>query len=105
MRKAAVVVASLSLFAGFANAGTNGLDGTFGSGGIVRFGATPVSGITLGRIRGLHVQDDGKILIGGDFYAGPTELPGVGRLTADGQWDITFADHGAFVLPAGDAAP
>jgi uncharacterized delta-60 repeat protein len=105
MRKAAIVVASLCFFSGFANAGTNGLDRTFGSGGILRIGPTPVSGIVLSGVRALHVQDDGKILVGGYVYA-PPELPALGRLTADGQWDTTFADHGVFVLPDGaEAAP
>lgn len=62
MRKAAVVLASsLGLFATAASGGTNGLDATFGSGGIVRFGPTPVSGFSFGSLRALHVQDDGKI--------------------------------------------
>ena len=110
MRNAAVVVASsLSLLVGFALAGTNGLDATFGSGGVVLLGPTPASALVAAGINGLAVQPDGKILFASrtfktDDPGAGASLAAIGRLNADGSWDTSFADHGLYVLPFGTSA-
>lgn len=61
-------------------------DGTYDS----NFVANVVSG-TVRTVYAVAVQDDGKILIGGDFYRvnGQTNL-GIARLNSDGSVDSTF---------------
>lgn len=88
------------LFQGVAVAGTNGIDTSFGVGGVVTIGTVPVTGLTI-QISSLAAQADGKILVGGHIMAADvvTSLPAVGRLNSDGTWDTAFADHGLFVLP------
>ena len=90
-------------------AATNGLDATFGSGGIVALGATPTSALSIQRIKVLAVDTSGRILVGGMFTDSSLqspwqEIPAVGRLDAQGNWDATFGDHGVFVLPYGAAS-
>src|SRR5881394_777767 len=94
-------LSSMLLLAQSAAGATNGLDEKFGSGGVVLLGPTPVSGLIITSIDGLAIQDDGKIVIAGAVINlfGPGDLPGVGRLNADGTWDTSFGDHGLFGLP------
>jgi uncharacterized delta-60 repeat protein len=97
-----------ALFATAAAAGTNGLDASFGSGGVVLIGATPDSALRMRRINALQIEGDGKIIVGGSVWgeSDPAEKPAIGRLNADGSWDTLFGDHGLFVLAYGaDAAP
>ena len=95
-------------------AGTNGLDPTFGAGGVVLLGSTPVAGqrINFYAGGGIAVQANGKILLAGStqgltFGANPTPapVPALGRLNADGSWDTGFGDRGLFALSANAAAP
>lgn len=112
MKQAVKFAVSTALVLGLtatADAGTNGLDTSFGTGGVVLLGPTPNSGIKFEPRTGIAIQDDGKIVLGGrilnssDPGAGYT-LPAVGRLNHDGGWDTTFGDHGVFVLPYATAA-
>lgn len=89
-----------------ARGATNGLDAKFGSGGIVTLGQTPTSALTIHRIRAVTVDSAGRILVGGMFIDNSVQssfndIPAVGRLDAQGNWDTTFGDHGVFVLPYG----
>jgi uncharacterized delta-60 repeat protein len=55
-----------------------------------------VSGGFDGTVNALAVQADGRIVIGGDFYAvGGQARSGMARLNADGSLDASFADPGA----------
>ena len=92
-----IVASVLGLSCHAASAGTNGLDSTFGSGGVVLLTPTPTSHLTMS-IYAIAVADDGKIIVGGRS-ADSTPQPAIGRLNSDGSWDTTFGDHGIFVLP------
>lgn len=90
-------------------ASTSALDAKFGTGGIVLLGPTPISGLVSRGIFGMAMQPDGKIVIAThvsndtDPGMGAT-LPAIGRLNADASWDVSFADHGLYVLPFGASA-
>ncbi|HEY2395654.1 MAG TPA: hypothetical protein VGH81_06730 [Rudaea sp.] len=68
-----------------------------GTRGIVPLGPTPEKGISIDRISALVVRNDGTIVIG-DRTVGTGDLPAIGRLDANGNWDQGFADNGFFVL-------
>ena len=102
--RASLLLAALALACESAGALTNGLDASFGTNGIVLIGPTPVSGIVMNRISALKVLDDGRIIIGGYAASNSHDLPAIGRLEADGSWDVSFGDHGVFALPYGSAS-
>jgi len=87
-------------------ASTNGLDASFGTGGVVTIGPTPTSGRYIGIIYALAQQTDGKIIVAARASdpGSPTFVPAIGRLNSDGSWDTTFANDGLFVLSAGAAS-
>ena len=82
-----------------AQAGTNALDATFGSGGFVALEPAPSTGYVL-ELRSLAIDSDGSIVVGGRVGAAAA----VGKLHGDGSWDPTFADHGVYVLPVAAAS-
>jgi uncharacterized delta-60 repeat protein len=105
----AFAILTLAL-AGESLASTNGFDSRFGTGGLVLLGRTPVSGQGIESPYSVAVQSDGKILIAGytpGLTSGanpqPTDLAAIGRLTANGDWDTTFANEGLYIFP-GDAS-
>ena len=104
-----LVGALLASCAGVAAAANNGLDPSYGPGGAVFLGPTPVSALKMTRVAGATLQDDGKLLVVGratDPTDPGVQLPAIGRLNGNGTWDTTFADHGVFVLAtSGSAAP
>lgn len=108
MRKTTGVLAS-SLFISVSScvlAGTNGLDATFGSGGILRVPPVPVGiGLSLNRIQ-LYALSNGGFLVSGYVWGSwdPVPRAAIGRLQANGEWDMTFGDNGLFVLPANAAS-
>ena len=107
-RSLLLVAASAGTY-GSALAATNGLDGSFGSGGIALLGPTPSSALKFNIIRAISADDQGRILIGGIFFetsdpSGAHDLAAVGRLLSSGNWDVSFGDHGIYVLPYGATA-
>jgi len=105
LRWTALATAFVALCGG-AHAATNGLDSRFGSGGIVALGATPNSALAIHRVRAVAADAAGRILVGGMFIDSSlqssfNDIPAIGRLDAQGNWDPTFGDHGIFVLPYG----
>jgi uncharacterized delta-60 repeat protein len=84
-------------------AGTNGLDASFGTGGIALFGATS-SDRKFDAVTAIKVRPDGKIVLLGRASESAFTLAAIGRLASDGTWDEQFADHGMFVLPVGAGA-
>lgn len=86
-----------------AQAITNGLDASFGIGGIALFGPTS-SGRKFDVITAIKMQPDGKIVLVGRTSEPGYTLAAIGRLAIDGAWDDQFADHGMFVLPVGNTA-
>jgi uncharacterized delta-60 repeat protein len=108
IRTTALAILSLMLVSE-AFASTNGFDSRFGTGGLVLLGQTPVTGQYFIPQYGASVQSDGKILIAGYTFgstpgANPesTVLAAIARLTAEGNWDTTFANQGLYTFP-GDA--
>jgi uncharacterized delta-60 repeat protein len=109
LRRVSRLFYATALFATSAAAGTNGLDASFGSGGVVLIGATPSSALRLSRLHTIAIDAQDRILLGGIVHDASDpeqqhDLAAIGRLHADGSWDATFGDHGMFVLPYGAAA-
>ena len=105
-KRSAFLLVALCALCCSARAGTNGLDSSFGSGGIVALGATPNSALAIHRVRAVAADAAGRILVGGMFIDSSlqssfNDIPAIGRLDAQGNWDTTFGDHGIFVLPYG----
>src|SRR6266508_6659951 len=75
---------------GLARYNTDGsLDASFGTGGKV---TTALGSNTAGR--GLALQPDGKIVVTGYTYTGPTDLFALARYHADGSLDSSFGTGG-----------
>jgi len=90
--KICLALALGSVCAPLVQAGTNGLDKSFGNGGIALFSHT-ASGASLELIKVIKVQSDGKFIVAGRSVSPGISVAAIGRLESGGTWDEQFADH------------
>lgn len=69
-----------------------GVDSSFGTGG-TGFAVVDIGG-TDQHTRGLALQSDGKIIVGGTHYDGEKNVFFAARFLSDGKIDESFGEHG-----------